>query len=437
MDELLRATGMAFGAPERLSLVPLALVFILVLGYFSIAKIKKERKSAFVSERMQKGDLPHIRVLIFAKCAIALAAIAFAVAFAEPVIVKKKSEERYGGIRIAYLIDVSLSMDARDVKDAAGVTSRIVVAKKFLSTTQKMFTTKSERGLPQAVIPFAGMANSYGLFTESNTHLRELFSVISTSDLITERGSNFTHALDVYRNLLDRDPVPDGTRDIVVVLSDGGNDPGGISNDIGALSEALAKLSGRATIITIGIGGDSPVTIPKMLPDGSVSDDVLRKKTEADEQPPPSDPWGGEANGGTPPPKSENSSGGTGEPWTTAFDEEMMLTLAGKDGRCIRLFQKVPVAGPQDPRSVPTTTSGCIRTASVDELATEFSKTVRPLMRPLSPVVHEERTNAESYFLWFGIAMLFIAILTERHRALTKKRREKGMREVLFDTSDE
>lgn len=418
-----------FLAPWRLLSAPIALILIVLIASRELIAEYRMRGTRFIRERVFSGDLPRLRTRAAAFAFFACAALTLVFAWAEPVLVTEVVKERRGGIRVAYLPDVSLSMDARDVPDGNGVTSRIAALRAVLRGMEEFLALSDGRAIPQAIIPFAGSAQRYGEFTESRTHLRELFSIIGTKTLITARGSELVDALTLYRELLDENPAPEGVSDIAILLSDGGNDPGGHTIDIGALEEVLGTLNGRATIYAVGFGGDTPVEIPDMLPDGTW-DDVLRReeheKEEKKSEPSPYE-WGDEI-GRTMRPRKEVPKRPTGDPWTTAFDEEIMTLIAGDSGVCIRLLASRP--------SSPSR-RGCEHAADGKILLTRLAALVRAKERPLPPEVRRETAPIERYFVAAGIAFLFLSLFLERTNALLSHRRERSMRELLFDETVE
>jgi hypothetical protein len=227
--------------------------------------------------------------------------------------------------------------------------------------------------------------------------MRELVSNLATMGLITTQGSDFVIALSVYKDMLDRDPPPAGTKDVLVIISDGGNDPGGFANDVMSLvAKPLAELEGRTKVIAVGFGEDAQSEIPEIAPDGREIGIISRK--------------------------SEN--GTPGAPWTSGFDDEMMTLLAGTRGTCIRLAAKATEGG------------HCQTFGTAQELGGRLVAILRNEMRPLAPHTRTERRDITHIFAGIGIIFLFISLLSERAPRLLPGSREKKMRQVLFETDD-
>lgn len=418
-----------FLAPWRLLAAPAALILVAIVGAAALLAERRSRRTRFIRERVFTGDLPHLGARAAAFAFLACTALVLALAWAKPVLVTEVVEERRGGIRVAYLPDVSLSMDARDVPEGNGTTSRIAATRAALRGMEESLALPGGRAMPQTVIPFAGSAHLYGGFTESRTHLGELFSVIATKTLITARGSDLVGAFTRYRELLDEHPAPEGVTDIAILFSDGGNDPGGHVIDIGALEEVLGTLKGRATIYAVGYGGDTPVEIPDMLPDGTW-DGVLRREgpEDAKKEPEPGPYDWADETGRTMRPREEAPKKPTGDPWTTAFDEEIMALVASEGGACIRI-----VAAAQ------TSVRGrhCERVADGEILLARLTALVRAKERPLPPEVRRETTPIERYFVAVGITMLFLSLFFERTQAILRRQRERPMHTLLFDETAE
>lgn len=418
-----------FLAPGHLIAAPVAFFLVGIVGVVTLFAERRARRMRFVRERVFAGDLPHLGARAAAFTFLACAAAALAIAWAEPVLVTEVSSERRGGIRVAYLVDVSLSMDARDVPEGSGTTSRIAATRVTLAGMEEQLALPGGRALPQTVIPFAGSALLYDGFTESRTQLKELFSVIATKTIITAQGSDLVGAFTRYRELLDEYPASEGVTDIAILLSDGGNDPGGHTIDIGALEEVLGTLRGRATIYAAGFGGDTAVEIPDVLPDGTL-DGVLRREgpDDAKKVPEPSpDDWVDET-GRTMRPRDEAPKKPTGDPWTTAFDEEIMTLVTSGSGACLRIAPAL---------SVPASGKHCERLANKEMLLARLAALVEAKKRPLPPIVWREKTPIEYYFAAAGIALLFLSLFFERTQALLRRQKQRPMRELLFDETAE
>jgi len=175
-------------------------------------------------------------------------------------------EKVYGQLRLTFIFDVSLSMvRAEDVKP-----NRMRAAKDMIIGFVDMLMHDQEiQGRYQlALIPFAGTAQPlFSTFTIS----REEF-LANVEDInertISRQGTSVLAALLAYRSLLSLHPAREGTTDIAILISDGGQEEGregeknffpGVINDIREIIRTNTIKGTRIpfwhfTISTIGIG---------------------------------------------------------------------------------------------------------------------------------------------------------------------------------------
>ncbi len=407
-------SGIEFLAPERLWAIPGVLLFFAAISILSFRRLAELKRTLFAREFIRKEDVLPFRMKVVAVFATALAAVCFALAWAMPVAIQEISTPRFGGIRLTYISDVSVSMDALDVKEGEEATSRIAAGKRFLFAFERALASDPEiRGsYPRTVIPFAGATTTYGGWTTSAVYIRELITALSTEGMIGKQGSDLALALETYRELMEEHPKESTMTDIGIIISDGGNDPGGFVIDVGALRATLALLHGNAEIVTVGLGDDAPSTIPNRR-----IGEVATIAGEFGETVMVPDPRLVERTQGVL--KKPN-----GDPWLSAFDEEMMADLAGAPERCFRL--------------APGAASGsgahrCGRVESVEGMVGEIKKLLLKKRTALPPSVSMRRTSIIHWFGAFGIIFLLTGLLCERTYGLWRRRMaEHPMREVLF-----
>lgn len=410
-----------FLAPLRLWAIPGAVLFFVIVGSFAIRRRGELKKSIFAREFMEKGDMLPCSMKIVAIVAIAFAAVCFALAWAKPEAISQVTTPRFGGIRLVYISDVSISMDATDVEEGGVIVSRIAAAKQFLLAFEHALASDPEitGNYPRTMIPFAGAAATYGGFTASSIYMHELITFLSTEGMIGRQGSDLSLAIETYRTLIEDNPKDNATVDIGIILSDGGNDPGGFAIDIGALNESLSGIREKAEIIAVGFGGDDATTIPNRR---LVTKEVFGPYGETMEIP------DAQIVGGM---------GGvllkpSGEPWTSAFDEEMMANLAGASEKCFRLPS---LSDPTDKNGASTTarSSRCRRTQGVSGAVQEVKQLLLHKRTSLPSVTEERRVPVEAWFGAVGFVFLFIGLSSERLYGVWRRRmRERPMREELF-----
>lgn len=406
-----------FLAPERLWAIPGALVIFLVVTAFAFRNLAELKRSLFAREFVRKEDMLPIRMKALSFVAMVVAAILLALATAMPVAVMEVSTPRYGGVRLTYIVDVSISMDALDGSAGPPVKSRFTLTRESLFALEDaLLNDPALRGVyPRTVIPFAGAATTYGPWTTSEVYMHELLRALSTEGMIGKQGSDLAFALETYRNQMAEYPKEALTTDIGIVISDGGNDPGGFVIDVEKLAATLAALRREATIVAVGIGGDQPATIPnRRVVEDEVSYGDMMESVKV------------------PNPRNIERLDGvlkkpSGEPWLSAFDEAMMLTLSGVPERCVR-FRETPSG---DPRQ-------CRGAASVPEMVNALREIILANRTTLPPEVVLRRTPVALYFGLLAALFLTLGLLAERiYGAWRRRASEPPMREVLFRRSSD
>lgn len=185
-------------------------------------------------------------------------------AWAEPFRRTTIEEPVYGGVRIAFLLDVSLSMVY--AHDVAPFPNRLVAAKSvlgdFAAQTVKDFELRGT--YMHAIIPFAASARPYLPFTRSYEEFIEAIDSIDET-VINSPGTSLLAPILEYETMLKNYPPPDkDTVDIVIIVSDGGKGEG-IRSELGEIRAALLRMPSSVNTFAVGVGS---VIIERRL-DGS------------------------------------------------------------------------------------------------------------------------------------------------------------------------
>jgi len=238
---------MTFRAPQLLwlaLLVPLALVFF-------VARERRRLRIArrFVSERLRgvanplRGLRPWLAALALLGCVIALAGpeAGFRV-----VPIEQRESNR------VIVIDVSLSMDARDVG-----TSRLEAAK---AIAKRIIEAQSGR---VGLVIFESAAEVVSPLTSDGDAVEALLDSIQAGE-VSNPGSDLSAALNAALRLAGGDPAQRGD---IVLISDG-------EDQSSRLDDAIAKLAQRGVpVSTILVGTAGGSTIPRTEGGGVLVDD--------------------------------------------------------------------------------------------------------------------------------------------------------------------
>ena len=184
------------------------------------------------------------------------------VALARPVTRTPWSEDTVNGVDIVLMLDVSTSMQIRDVKP-----NRIEAARQILSN----FAAARDRDR-MALVAFAGRPVTRSPLTTDREVLRDLID--STSNEGLEDGTAIGDALLMAGNRLQGSPAKSK---VVVLLTDGANNMGAV--DPLSAAKALAALGIR--IYTIGLGTEGVFVQDFKLPDGSVQHGQVESDMDA------------------------------------------------------------------------------------------------------------------------------------------------------------
>lgn len=172
------------------------------------------------------------------------------VAVARPVSRTAWNEDSIHGVDIILAMDVSTSMQIRDVKPSRIEAARAMMGKFVLSRSHDRM----------GVVSFAGKPMTRCPLTTDREVLRDLID--STSNLGVEDGTAIGDALLLAGNRLRQSKAKSK---VVVLLTDGQNNAGAI--DPLSASRALSALGIR--LYTIGLGTNGTFEQDFILPDGS------------------------------------------------------------------------------------------------------------------------------------------------------------------------
>ncbi len=241
----------------------LGIVLALALGVIAIAVSvrRSNRLSKAVPNRLADVLAPGVSVLLpsLQSSAYTAALVFFALALAQPQCGEKAEVAKRRGIDVVVALDASKSMYARDVTP-----SRLERAK--LELTSLLDSLKGDR---VGLVVFAGDAFIQCPLT-SDYAAAKLFLRAVDPETMPQGGTNIGAALLLSRQVLEN--ADRGAKDrVVVLLSDGEDVTGDVSEGIDALKEFGAR------VLAIGIGSDSGEPIPILNKSGDV---VGYKKTE-------------------------------------------------------------------------------------------------------------------------------------------------------------
>lgn len=183
-------------------------------------------------------------------------------ALARPVTRTPWSEDTINGVDIVLMLDVSTSMQIKDVKP-----DRIEAARQILSK----FAAARDRDR-MGLVAFAGRPVTRCPLTTDREVLRDLID--STSNEGLEDGTAIGDALLMAGNRLRNSPAKSK---VVVLLTDGANNMGAV--DPLSAAKALAAMGIR--IYTIGLGTEGVFVQDFTLPDGTVQHGQVQSDMDA------------------------------------------------------------------------------------------------------------------------------------------------------------
>ena len=180
------------------------------------------------------------------------------IAAMQPSFGNKLVTGKASGVELVFAVDVSQSMNARDMSDGE---SRLEAAKRAM--TQLMNQTSSAK---VGMLIFAGSVYPQLPLTADKSAAKMFIEELST-DLISNQGTNVGLALENSVEYFSEDKL----KKVVVLITDGEDHEGGVNSSIALLKEKGIELA----ILGLGTtnGGLIPVD-PKNVSAGYVKDDI-------------------------------------------------------------------------------------------------------------------------------------------------------------------
>src|SRR5450759_4438628 len=142
--DAIRSLSLSFLDPEKLWLIPAVLALAYSVAAASWERTARARKSDFFAEHIPSADLPSKKLRIFRLVLFSILGTTAILIIAQPMIEKRVYVPEWGGVRVAYQPDVSLSMNVKDVPVNGVLTRRIDVVRNFLHAMEKLITTDPE-----------------------------------------------------------------------------------------------------------------------------------------------------------------------------------------------------------------------------------------------------------------------------------------------------
>jgi Ca-activated chloride channel family protein len=243
---------LGFAQPWFLAGVFVALLLGAVAVFVSLRRGKRLARA--VPDRLAAVLAPGVSNTLpaLSSSATTLALVCFALALAQPQCGEKAEVTKRRGIDLVVALDASKSMYARDVSP-----SRIERARLELSTL--LDTLKGDR---VAIVAFAGDAFVQCPLTSDYAAAKMFLRAIDPESM-PQGGTNIGAALLLSREVLES--ADRGAKDrVVVLLSDGEDLSGDITEGVNALKEFGAK------VLAVGLGSDEGEPIPILNKDGAV-----------------------------------------------------------------------------------------------------------------------------------------------------------------------
>ncbi|KKW23824.1 MAG: hypothetical protein UY74_C0008G0005 [Candidatus Kaiserbacteria bacterium GW2011_GWC2_52_8b] len=306
-----------FQHPIRLWAIPVAILIVGALFVWNFAATKAVLENAFL--RLHADEVrPQWRAYLWRTFGFSLLLALLIGVMAEPERKTYTYQPVYGGVRIAFLLDVSLSM--KYSHDVAPYSDRLLAAKSVLGDFAAM--TERDQGLLghywRAIIPFAGSAITYLPFSASYEEFLSAIDVIDETT-VNDTGTNLLNPIREYELMLKNYPrkTPD-TVNILVLISDGGKGEGA-HKDLSHIKAALLRMS-NTVAFTVGIGS---VKVTKH-PDGTETRETLKVPLVIQDR-----------NGKVVGRLFEDQKNPRSEPLTTELDERILTEIAGSPERYI------------------------------------------------------------------------------------------------------
>lgn len=246
--------GYKLGFAQPYFLAGIGVALLLGVGALVVAFRRSGRVSRAVPARLVDVLAPGVSTLLPAlqSSTYTVALIFFAIALAQPQCGERAEVVKRRGIDVVVALDASKSMYARDVTP-----SRLERAKLELATL--LDTLKGDR---VALVVFAGDAFIQCPLT-SDYAAAKMFLRAVDPESMPQGGTNIGAALLLSRQVLDA--ADRGAKDrVVVLLSDGEDLTGEISEGVDALKEIGAR------VLAVGLGSDQGEPIPTLNRNGEV-----------------------------------------------------------------------------------------------------------------------------------------------------------------------
>jgi len=229
--------------------------FFWVLACFWFWARGKALRDPWIKMHLDGSFLPGVFRVITRSLIASLALTLIILVLAKPEKKVISNMPEYGGIRITFLFDSSLSMKrAEDLKP-----NRLVAAKKIIADFIKLSLRDPElKGRYKfSVIPFAGGAIPF--FMPFTASAGEFLSALEEVDerTVAVPGTSLYAALAAYEELLFRYPAPDAeTVDVAVLISDGGKEEQKAEevNLVRRIMDILGKGKNKVIVNTVGVG---------------------------------------------------------------------------------------------------------------------------------------------------------------------------------------
>ena len=246
--------GYRLGLAQPAFLGAAGLALALGLTAVLLASGRGRRLARAIPDRLQPALAPGVsRVLpVLRGGAGSLALLCFALGLAQPQCGERAEVTKRRGLDVVVALDASKSMYARDV-----VPSRLERARLELSSLLDLL-----KGDRVAIVAFAGDAFVQCPLT-SDYAAAKMFLRAVDPEAMPQGGTNIGAALLLARQVLDN--ADRGAKDrVVVLLSDGEDLEGEITQGVDALKELGAK------VLAVGIGSEQGEPIPILNKEGAV-----------------------------------------------------------------------------------------------------------------------------------------------------------------------
>jgi Ca-activated chloride channel family protein len=246
--------GYQLGLAHPYYLGMLGIAAVLGVIAFAYAITRRSRLHRLISPRLSPNLAPGVSLALpsVQSSLYTLGLLCFGLALAEPQCGSHSELTKRRGIDVVVAIDASKSMLARDVQP-----SRLERAK--LELTTLLDELKGDR---VAIVAFSGDAFIQCPLT-SDYAAAKMFLRAIDPDSMPQGGTNIGAALLLSRQVLDN--ADRGAKDkVVVLISDGEDLDGEITEGVDALKEAGAR------VLAVGIGSEAGEPIPILNKKGDV-----------------------------------------------------------------------------------------------------------------------------------------------------------------------